>query len=264
MFLFQATPSGFLPSEDQGLFMGEIQLPDGSSYSQQGKVNFISYQINPTTDTVLVRGLLKLGPVPEPEVGPAASVTAVEPVMAYAASFAKLNVIAAVLDAGFGGLAVLMVLASLTALPPASLPNGPNGPNGPDGGVATNGSFPAMPQRGLTITRFKGLGEMNAEELRETTLDPENRTLIQVSMRDAGAADDHRSARHPGLHRQRVQPQHGGLRPSPGCTARRGDAWPEARGNFDPTVRLPAGTPVMVTEPFTSTVLFTVPSTDTS
>jgi DNA gyrase subunit B len=42
----------------------------------------------------------------------------------------------------------------------------------------------------MQVTRFKGLGEMNAEELRETTLDPENRTLIQVSMRDAGAADD--------------------------------------------------------------------------
>jgi RND family efflux transporter MFP subunit len=36
----------------------EIQLPDGSTYSRQGKVNFISYQINPTTDTVLVRGII--------------------------------------------------------------------------------------------------------------------------------------------------------------------------------------------------------------
>jgi DNA gyrase subunit B len=45
-------------------------------------------------------------------------------------------------------------------------------------------------EKGLQVTRFKGLGEMNAEELRETTLDPSNRTLIQVSMRDAGAADD--------------------------------------------------------------------------
>jgi DNA gyrase subunit B len=45
-------------------------------------------------------------------------------------------------------------------------------------------------QKGLHVTRFKGLGEMNAEELRETTLDPSNRTLVQVQMRDAGAADE--------------------------------------------------------------------------
>ena len=48
----------------------------------------------------------------------------------------------------------------------------------------------AAGERGLKITRFKGLGEMNAEELRDTTLDPKNRTLCQVTMRDAGAADD--------------------------------------------------------------------------
>jgi DNA gyrase subunit B len=48
----------------------------------------------------------------------------------------------------------------------------------------------AAGEKGLQITRFKGLGEMNAEELRETTLDPENRTLIQISMRDVGAAED--------------------------------------------------------------------------
>src|SRR5690606_9235401 len=45
-------------------------------------------------------------------------------------------------------------------------------------------------QKGLHVTRFKGLGEMNAEELRDTTLDPKNRTLVQVQMRDAGAADE--------------------------------------------------------------------------
>ncbi len=48
----------------------------------------------------------------------------------------------------------------------------------------------AAGEKGLTVTRFKGLGEMNAEELRETTLDPANRTLIQVTMADVGAADD--------------------------------------------------------------------------
>ena len=36
----------------------EILLPDGSTYARQGKVNFISFQINPTTDTVLVRGII--------------------------------------------------------------------------------------------------------------------------------------------------------------------------------------------------------------
>jgi len=48
----------------------------------------------------------------------------------------------------------------------------------------------AAGEKGLQLTRFKGLGEMNAEELRETTLDPANRTLLQVTMEDAGAADD--------------------------------------------------------------------------
>ncbi len=45
-------------------------------------------------------------------------------------------------------------------------------------------------EKGMKITRFKGLGEMNAEELRDTTLDPKNRTLLQVTMEDVGAADD--------------------------------------------------------------------------
>jgi DNA gyrase subunit B len=48
----------------------------------------------------------------------------------------------------------------------------------------------AAGEKGLQITRFKGLGEMNAEELRETTLDPANRTLLQVKMEDASSADD--------------------------------------------------------------------------
>ena len=48
----------------------------------------------------------------------------------------------------------------------------------------------AAGEKGLQVTRFKGLGEMNAEELRQTTLDPANRTLVKITMDDAGAADD--------------------------------------------------------------------------
>ena len=48
----------------------------------------------------------------------------------------------------------------------------------------------AAGERGMQLTRFKGLGEMNPEELRETTLDPTNRTLVKVTLTDAAAADE--------------------------------------------------------------------------
>jgi DNA gyrase subunit B len=45
-------------------------------------------------------------------------------------------------------------------------------------------------ERGLTITRFKGLGEMDGEELWETTLDPAKRTLMKVQLDDAFKVDE--------------------------------------------------------------------------
>jgi DNA gyrase subunit B len=47
----------------------------------------------------------------------------------------------------------------------------------------------SIAQKGIDYYRFKGLGEMDAEELRETTMDPETRTLVQVTMEDAASAD---------------------------------------------------------------------------
>jgi DNA gyrase subunit B len=54
---------------------------------------------------------------------------------------------------------------------------------------ALRGTVMSVAQKGVTLNRFKGLGEMNAEQLRETTMDPATRTLQQVTMEDAFAAD---------------------------------------------------------------------------
>lgn len=59
-----------------------------------------------------------------------------------------------------------------------------------DRGTQVSGDDDRKKQAGLTdIQRYKGLGEMDAEQLWETTMNPENRVLIQVRLEDAEKAD---------------------------------------------------------------------------
>ncbi|MCX7844964.1 MAG: DNA topoisomerase IV subunit B, partial [Candidatus Bipolaricaulota bacterium] len=60
--------------------------------------------------------------------------------------------------------------------------------------IADDAALAAFRQQhgdGWEIQRFKGLGEMNPEELWETTMNPETRTLVQVSYEPGRASEDH-------------------------------------------------------------------------
>ena len=56
-------------------------------------------------------------------------------------------------------------------------------------GVTIDENDDRTKQAGVTVSRFKGLGEMDAEQLWETTMNPENRVLIKVNVDDAERAD---------------------------------------------------------------------------
>jgi DNA gyrase subunit B len=79
-------------------------------------------------------------------------------------------------------------LVGLTGTPPFTVRLGDHSADAP-GFSELHEQVLELAQRGIDYYRFKGLGEMDAEELRETTMDPATRTLVQVTMDDAASAD---------------------------------------------------------------------------
>jgi DNA gyrase subunit B len=74
--------------------------------------------------------------------------------------------------------------------PPYSLTVGEGEPESPAGAVALLDRILDAGRKGISVQRYKGLGEMNPDQLADTTMNPDNRTLLQVRIEDAVEADD--------------------------------------------------------------------------
>ena len=79
-------------------------------------------------------------------------------------------------------------VADIVGLPPYTLVHGKKRAAA-DTSLQLPESALELAKDGMQISRFKGLGEMNPEQLWETTMDPQNRMLLRVDVEDAAAAD---------------------------------------------------------------------------
>ncbi len=95
-------------------------------------------------------------------------------------------------ETGIGG-APVDEATKLAAEPKASTPAPARGRKEPDATLANVDDFVeyfiAAGKKGIAVNRYKGLGEMNPDTLWTTTMDPENRTLLQVRAEDHAEAD---------------------------------------------------------------------------
>ena len=73
---------------------------------------------------------------------------------------------------------------------PPYLARGPEGETTLAGSEALSAFFDVRGRKGISVSRYKGLGEMNADELWETTMNPDARVLRQVRVDDALAGDE--------------------------------------------------------------------------
>ena len=79
-------------------------------------------------------------------------------------------------------------VADIVGLPPYNVTYGKKSA-GAETSVQLREAALELAKDGMQISRFKGLGEMNPEQLWETTMDPQNRMLLRVDVEDAAAAD---------------------------------------------------------------------------
>jgi len=80
-------------------------------------------------------------------------------------------------------------LVEVTGPPPFTLTLGKKGDVAQTFSALRNGALDLAKEAGIQLSRYKGLGEMNADQLWETTMDPSKRLLVRVDVEDAHAAD---------------------------------------------------------------------------